>query len=168
MTIEEALASALAFERKVQAHYEKAREGVPEGEAREFFGLMAAEEARHVEYLEHKREQWLSTGAIGPTEVESAVPRRDWLQEGKRRLAEAKGHPDRSYGLGHLEESLRLEEEVSAHYRQLVDGVDDPEAKALFRRFLEIEDGHTALVRAELDYVTGTGHFLGIREFTLD
>ena len=168
MKIEEALTTALAFERKVRAHYAEAAEAAREDAAREFFGLMAREEGRHVEYLEHKLEQWRSQGVLGPAKIETAVPQKKWMEEGERKMEGEGRAGDRAYGFAHLETALHLEEEVSAHYRTLVDAVDHPEAKALFRRFLEIEDGHTALVRAELDYLTGTGHFLGIREFTLD
>ncbi len=38
----------------------------------------------------------------------------------------------------------------------------------MFNRFLEIEDGHTAIVQAEVDVLTRTGYFFDFQEFTLD
>ena len=42
------------------------------------------------------------------------------------------------------------------------------EARELFRRFLEIEEGHLALVQAQIDFVTGTGYWFDVREFNLE
>ncbi len=168
MTIEDALASALEFEIRVREHYERAAARAPEGEASDFFRLMAEEEQGHVAYLEDRLARCRAGQALGPADLTTAVPRAEWLAEGLRRLESAERGGERAYGVEHLETALRLEQEASEHYRRLVAAVEDPEARALFRRFLEIEDGHTAVVQAQLDYATGTGHFFGIREFTLD
>jgi rubrerythrin len=64
--------------------------------------------------------------------------------------------------------ALKLEEEVSAFYKQLVATLEDPAAKTIFSRFLEIEDGHTAIVQAEVDVMTKTGYFYDFQEFNLE
>ena len=168
MTIEEALASALEFETRVREHYERAAAQAPDGDASDFFRLMAKEEAGHVAYLEHRLARCRAGEPLGPADVPTGVPRAEWVAEGLRRLESAGREGERAYGVDHLEKALRLEQEAGEHYRRLVAEVEHPEAEALFRRFLEIEDGHTALVRAQLDHATGTGHFFGVREFTLD
>ncbi len=169
MTVEEALVSALEYERKVRDHYRAAADHAEDERAVAFFRLMAGEEDRHVAYLEHLLETWRSERAVADVRITSAAPRASWVKEGLRKIGKRSGAGvNRAYGVEHLEIALRLEQEVSDHYRALVRQVDRPEARSVFRRFLEIEDGHTALVRAELDYVTGTGHFFGIREFTLE
>ncbi len=168
MTIEEALVSALEFENRVREHYDRAAAQAPEGEASDFFRLMAREEEGHVAYLEDKLARCRAGEALGPADLSTVVPRAEWVAEGLRRLESVEREGERPYGVEHLETALRLEQEASEHYRRLVATVEDTEAKALFRRFLEIEDGHTAVVQAQLDYATGTGHFFGVREFTLD
>ena len=42
------------------------------------------------------------------------------------------------------------------------------EERALFQRFLEIEDGHHAIVQAELDAVQGLGYWFDVQEFKLE
>jgi hypothetical protein len=42
------------------------------------------------------------------------------------------------------------------------------EAKGLFKRFLEIEEGHLALVQAQIDQALGTGYWFDVREFDLE
>ncbi len=169
MTVEEALVSALEYERKVRDHYRAAADRARDERAVAFFRLMAGEEDRHVAYLEHLLETWRSDRTVADLRITSAAPRASWVKEGLRKIGKtSKAGVHRAYGVDHLEAALRLEQEVSDHYRELVKRVSDRAARAVFRRFLEIEDGHTALVRAELDYVTGTGHFFGIREFTLE
>ena len=66
-----------------------------------------------------------------------------------------------------LKDALKLEEEVSEHYRNLVNAVEG-DGQAMFRRFLEIEDGHTAIVRAEIDALEGNGFWFDIGEFSLE
>ncbi|MDW7710424.1 MAG: ferritin family protein [Deferrisomatales bacterium] len=168
MTIDEALVTALELEHRVRDHFRRAADQTPEPEARRFFELMAREEEGHVAYLEAKLDQWRQTGALGATELNTAVPSRDWLAEGRVSLqAQAAGLPGPS-PRQHLFTALELEHQVSEFYRRLVASVDHPEAEELFRRFLEIEDGHTALVQAEIDYETHTGNFFDVQEFTLD
>lgn len=169
MTIEEAITTALAYEIRVRDRFAELATQSREPGARGFFELMTGEEQGHVEYLEAKLAQWQQTGELSGAELATAVPRRDWVRRGTRVLDAAVAAPaDHGSPLDHLSAALRLEEEVSAFYRELVGSVEHPQAAALFRRFLEIEDGHTALVRAQIDHETHTGHFFDLQEFTLD
>ncbi|GAB4256848.1 MAG: hypothetical protein Kow0092_03210 [Deferrisomatales bacterium] len=169
MTVEEALRTALAYEHKVRDHFHRAAEHTRDPRAKWFFQTMAREEQGHVDYLEAKLKEWTARGTLAPGEIATAVPDREWLARGMEQL-EPEGEPpaDRPVVREYLFEALRMEQEVSAFYRRLVESVGRPDAEALFRRFLEIEDGHTALVQAEIDYETHTGYFFDLREFTLD
>lgn len=168
MDIETALVTALEHEHRVRDHFRRAARQAQDPEARRFFDLMAKEEQGHVDYLEAKLAQWRTSGAVGRTDLATAVPRRDWLAQGKTSLRVPNPATPGSSPREHLYRALELEHEVSAFYRKLVDSVDDLEAASLFRRFLEIEDGHTALVQAEIDHETRTGVFFGVQEFTMD
>jgi hypothetical protein len=42
------------------------------------------------------------------------------------------------------------------------------EWRPLFARFLEIEEGHVAIVEAEIDAVSGAGFWFGIQEFDVE
>ncbi len=76
----------------------------------------------------------------------------------------------RDYGteLEMLRKALALEQETSNFYRKMVAEMKVAEESALFKRFLEIEEGHQAIVQAEIDYLTGTGNFFNFEEFNLE
>jgi hypothetical protein len=42
-----------------------------------------------------------------------------------------------------------------------------PEGQELFEHFVEIEDGHLAIVQAEIDSLTGTGAWFDVLEVRL-
>lgn len=168
MKTEEALVTALEYEHRVRDHFRTCAERAASTEARGFFELMAGEEQGHVDYLEAKLARWRKSGSVGQTELATAVPARDWLARGQQTLGPPRPPAGGPSPGEHLFRALELEHEVSAFYRKLVDAVEDPEAAGLFQRFLEIEDGHTALVQAEIDHETRTGVFFGVQEFTLD
>ena len=65
-----------------------------------------------------------------------------------------------------LAKALKMEQETSDFYRQMVSEMGDE--GILFERFLEIEDGHQAIVQAELDYLNKTGTFFDFQEFNME
>ena len=66
-----------------------------------------------------------------------------------------------------LKEALELERKTSAFYAELVAGLE-PKYRGLFERFLEIENGHLAIVQAEIDALAGHGHWFDFMEFSLE
>jgi hypothetical protein len=44
----------------------------------------------------------------------------------------------------------------------------DGDGQQLFKRFVEIEEGHEAIVEAEIDCVSNSGIFMGNMEFDLE
>lgn len=60
-----------------------------------------------------------------------------------------------------------METETSDFYRRMVSELP-AEARGLFSRFLEIEEGHLAIVQAQIDHVSGTGYWFDVREFDLE
>jgi len=168
MTIPEAIRTALEVEHRVRDEFAKMARTQDDPKAKAFFEVMAREEQGHVDYLEAALKRWETHGEVESKAIGSQVARRDWVAEGKKVLHRAEREARRPGSQEHLSAALELEHEVSALYRRLVGAVDDPKAQEMFRRFLEIEDGHTALVQAEMDYELNTGNFFDMREFTLD
>lgn len=167
MTVEEALRTALELEGRVRDHYRRSGETAG-GVARSFFELMDREEQGHVDYLAAQLDEWRRTGGLSSAEVATAVPSSDWLDRGLATFEQAPSPPEHPATREHLFTALELEHGISELYRRLVAEVDHPAAARLFQRFLEIEDGHTALVQAEIDFETRTGYFFDFQEFTLD
>ena len=67
----------------------------------------------------------------------------------------------------HLGKALDSEVKTSAFYKDMVRTLDG-EGQTLFKRFVEIEDGHTAIVQAEIDTVSNLGFWFDTPEFRLE
>ena len=66
-----------------------------------------------------------------------------------------------------LSKALQVEVETSAFYRDMVAQMEG-DARVMFARFLEIEDGNIAAVQAELDYISNTGFWFDFQEFDME
>ena len=60
-----------------------------------------------------------------------------------------------------------VENETTAFYRKMVAELPE-EGKALYRRFVEIEEGHGLIVQAEIDALTQTGFWFEFRSTDLE
>ena len=65
-----------------------------------------------------------------------------------------------------LGKALEAERKTSDFYRRMVAELP-AEGQKLFERFVAIEDGHLAIVQAEMDSLTGTGAWFDIMEVKL-
>lgn len=164
MNVEEALTTALEFENQVRDAYREMAETAASDLGRRVFGVLAAEEQHHVEYLESRLTEWQSTGAVTAEGLETAIPARAAIEAGVAKLAaEAQGEI-RGGEVEMLRRALHMENEASAFYQRMVRELPE-EARPLFARFVEIEDGHTAIVQAELDLASGSGFMFDFRDF---
>jgi rubrerythrin len=164
MNVEEALKTALEFENNVRDAYHDMAEEAGSDVGRKVFAVLAAEEQHHVEYLESRLSEWRRSGAITAEGLTTAVPKRDAIEAGVQALAaEAKGEIHGGE-VEMLRRALHMETEASDFYKRMVEELP-AEAKPLFARFVEIEDGHTAIVQAELDFASGSGFMFDFRDF---
>ncbi len=168
MKVEEAIVTALQYENKVRDHYIWAASESGDPKGKQFFDVLAREEQGHVDYLESRLAQWRSEKTLSADPIKSVIPSPDFLQKGLEMIKASKEARDYSDDYKRLFTALKLEEEVSLYYKGLVDTLEDKDAKAMFGRFLEIEDGHTAIVQAEVDVLTRTGFFYDFQEFNLE
>jgi rubrerythrin len=67
-----------------------------------------------------------------------------------------------------IKQGIEIEEKAVAFYSESAKRIDDPDAKELFRKLADWEDGHRRLLQAEYDYVTNTGFYFGIAEFEVE
>ncbi len=168
MNIEESIVTALEYEKKVRDHYLWAARETDDERSRTFFNTLAKEEQGHVDYLESRLSEWKDKGVLSSEPLKTVLPSKEFIEKGISKLEKSAETRDYQDDYRRLFTALKLEDEVSAYYKQLVDSIDDADAAAMFNRFLEIEDGHTAIVQAEVDVLTRTGYFFDFQEFTLD
>jgi rubrerythrin len=170
MTLIEAITTALGYEVKVRDHYLKSAKSLEDPKGQKLFELLSREEQGHVDYLEHCQSEWQKTGKITVTPVKTLLPRGvAWIDEAKKRLSK---RPGKRVATGSELECVKLalqyEKEASAFYRTLVSTLPQQSERDLFAAFLVIEDGHVALVQAQLDSVLGLGFWFDSMEFNLE
>jgi rubrerythrin len=169
MTIEEAIKTALAFEKKVHRAYLTAVERAQDPVAKRVFSTLADEEQGHVNYLESRLVEWRRDGRLSDEALRTVLPAAERIKVGIKRLRSRVTDRKGSHAaeLDSLRQALAAEDETSSFYRQMVNELP-AEGQTLFARFLEIEDGHAAIVQAELDSVNQTGYWFDIKEFDLE
>ena len=170
MSLENAIRTAIEFENRVHQTYVKAEARASDAAGKKVFGTLAREELGHISYLESRLAEWQKTGHVAPTTLSTAVPAVQRIREGTAKLRSAvkgKGTHDYSVELELLQQALRAEQETSGFYQRMVAELD-AEGQALFARFLEIEQGHVAIVQAEIDSVQGLGFWFDMQEFRLE
>jgi len=166
--LDEAIKTAIEFENKVLKVYQEAGKKAVDPVGQKVFQQLAKEEAGHVAYLKSRLTEWQKSGHISLEELQTIVPDKKIIQEGRKRLAKpmrAKSASATEVEL--LQRALAAEKETSAFYRKMVSELAE-ERRKLFARFLEIEEGHVAIVEAELDAVSGSGFWFGIKEFDIE
>ena len=166
MDIKEAINTALEYETRVREVYVEARDEATNEVARKIYALMADEENDHVEYLKHKLSTWLETGKLSADDLESAVPDAEAVARAVGELVTKVESEDQEREIAVLERAAEVEKETSAFYERMVDELSA--GGEFFRRFVTIENGHLALVLAEIDALRGSGFWFDMPEFDLE
>ena len=169
MNLHEALSIALDYEYKVRDHYAKGAETIENPQGKKVFEVLAKEEQGHVDFLENCLKKWKEQGKIdfqGPIPI--VAPGLDWIEEAKTKLQNSdEKRVATANEIELLKVALELETTTSGFYRDLVKKLSD-EDRPLFDKFIEIEEGHVAIVQAELDSVQGLGFWFDVMEFSLE
>jgi len=170
MTLEKAILTALEYENRVRAVYQEAVARATDPTAKRMLEVMVAEEQRHVEYLESRLAEWKKTGKVSAAALGTDIPSAKRIQEGVKDLKDRIQLPEkmRREAIETLKRAIEVEDETSKFYEKMVGELPAGEQQQMFRRFLEIESGHAAIVQAELDSVQGNGFWFDVAEFGLE
>jgi rubrerythrin len=167
MDIEEAIQTAIAYEKRVVQVYEEAARTSADPAGRKIFGVLVKEEEQHVAYLVAKLDEWRSTGRVTAAALRTVVPSRARIEEGIRTLKSRVVTKAPEAEMRLLKRALDVEVETSAFYARVVQELP-AEGRELFERFVEIEQGHQAIVQAEMNAVAGNGFWFDMPEITLE
>ena len=167
MDIEVAITTALRFETSVVKVYEEAAAQTLDPAGKRMFETLVKDERSHVAYLEHKLAEWRATGRVTDEKLATLVPPKERIEEGVKKLRArvATSEPEKELAL--LRRALEVETGAGDFYRGVVRELP-LEAQSLFQRFVEIEQGHQAIVQAEIDSVSGLGFWFDVMEFDLE
>ena len=163
MTFEEAIKTAIEYEIKVRDTYLNSLDKIKDETGHRVFKILGEEEQSHVDFLEMKLAEWEKTGTISSSDLKTAVPSQEIIRKGVEKLDDHRTENEYETELEMLKKALVMEQETSDFYRRMVDEVE--KQGEFFKPFLEIEDGHTAIVQAEINYLTRTGSFFDFEEF---
>lgn len=166
--LDQAIQTAIEFEKKVLNVYKDAGKKIADPVGQRVFQQLAKEEAGHVAYLQSRLTEWQKSGHIDLEELRTVVPNKERIVEGQKRIAKSmRGKRGATTEVEHLQRALAAEKETSAFYRRMVSELSG-ERQEMFARFLEIEEGHVAIVQAEIDAVGGFGFWFDMQEFDLE
>lgn len=167
ITIEEALRTSLVFEGRVKQVYSEAAKNAKDHIGKRVFSVLEREEQGHIDYLNSKLEELKTSGKITVNHLETEIPMRKEIDKQVRSLQGKMDAKDRGYELEMLQKALAVEMETSAFYQKMAATLTE-EGQKMFSRFVEIEEGHVSLVRAEIDAVSGNGFFFDFHEFNME
>jgi rubrerythrin len=169
MKLETAIKTALEFEIGVHKTYLEAMGKTADEKAKRIFRVLSQEEEGHVAYLQDRLQEWQKTGKIKSVKLGTSIPKSaaidSRLQELKKTVRQKATKQILEVEL--LKKALEAESKTYAFYKEMVGSLDG-EGQELFQRFLEIEEGHQTIVRAELDAVSGWGIWFDTQEFRLE
>ncbi len=169
MKLEEAIKTALQYENKVYQTYQEAQQSCPDGVGLKIFKVLADEELGHIKYLEACLARWQESGQLDLELLATAIPSPQKIQQAAQKLQQnlKERRPANTTEVDLLNRALQVESETYAFYKQMVSEIQG-EGQAMFQRFLQIEEGHSAIVQAEIDSVTGLGFWFDMPEFSLE
>jgi rubrerythrin len=169
MKLENAIKTALEYETGVHKVYLDAMNKTSDPSAKRTFKILCEEETGHLKYLHDRLEEWQKTGKIQIKKLATSIPARDAINKGLQDLRKTvKPKPTKQIlELELLKKALDAETKASNFYKEMAAKLDG-EGQELFRRFVEIEEGHEAIVQAEINSVSNLGFWFDTPEFRLE
>ncbi len=167
MKEEEAIRQAIAYEKKVRDVYLDASGRIGNPAVQNILNALGKEEQRHVEYLEYKLKQWLDNREITLDQLETIVPAPKKIELGLKKVKNRIQVDNKDDELDILKKAREVEIATKEFYREMTGKMTD-RLQEMFARFLEIEEGHLAIVNAEIDAVMGMGFWFDFEEFNLE
>ncbi|MCP4751192.1 MAG: hypothetical protein GY866_09880 [Proteobacteria bacterium] len=167
MNLEEAIKTALEYEDGVVDVYGKYGDKFKSTVARKVFKILEEEEKEHVNYLKAKLAEWQESGKVTLDQLETKVPDKETIKANVKKLKKAVNEGDIETEIEAFQKALDLEIKTSDFYKEMVAKLPAGD-QSLFKRFVEIEEGHEAIVQAEIDNARGLGFWFDFAEFDLE
>lgn len=157
--------TAIEAEKETLRVYIKSAIKVSNVSGKNMFLKLALDEMGHREFLEKELDRELSTCPFTVSEIDK--------KEIPKIIPDVEKELDKTRHLGQddliiLMLAQQVEKSGMDYYKRCLEDFQDPEAKEIFSKLLTMEEEHYNLIQTQIDYIEGTGYWLGIREFTLD
>lgn len=167
MDSQEIFTTALQYEEKIRDFYRTAEGIIDDERGKAIFRALAKDEQGHVDFLQYSLGQLQKKGAIDIARLTSSIPVRAKIESNLTKM-KAK-IPERMLGdiKTALGSALILERETSAYYREARDK-SEGDIRAIFEKFLKIEERHLDVVQIELDHALHNGMWFNFMEVDLE
>lgn len=167
MNIEEAIKTAIEYEERVADVYQKYADKFNSDIGSKIFKTLGKEEEDHVAYLKARQAELEKSGTVSFDAVESVIPDPKVLKANIKSLKKIAKQPNIEDEVKYFQKALEMEIETSNFYKDMVAQLP-AEHQPMFQRFVEIEEGHEAIVKAEIDNAQGLGFWFDFQEFDLE
>ncbi len=167
MTIEEAIKTAIEYETRIHDLYQKAATTVEDPVGKQVLKALGTDELHHLTYLTGRLEVWQETGELIVEDLESTLVPIEKIDRHVEGLSSDLDQADLGDEKLLLSRALKIELETSDFYRKMSREMSAA-AQQMFARFLALENEHVDVVQAELDYLTKTGYWFGLKEFDME
>jgi len=167
MTIEEAIKTSIDYETRVRDLYHHAVKQVVNPAGKRVLEKLAEEEQDHLDYLNSRLDHWNKTGQLDVPYLKTVVPSKEAIEEGIEKVEQGMVSEDRNTETEILKRALDAEKETSDFYKRMVNELP-AEGKKLFERFVEIEEGHVAIVQAEINMLSGVGYWFDMPDVSME
>ncbi len=169
MKLDDAIRMALQYETGVHKVYLDAMNKTEDETAKRIFRVLCQEEAEHLTYLQERLFEWEKAGKIEIKPLATQIPGRKAIDKGLEDLQKTvKPEPTKLImELELLKKALVAERKASDFYKEMVSTLDG-DGQQLFSRFVEIEEGHEAIVQAQMDALGNWGFWFDTPEFRLE
>jgi len=168
--LDEAIKTAIDYESRVHRVYVEAEREATSEVGKRVFRTLREEERQHLEYLRERLREWTESGRVNVVKLTTSIPTREAINREVSKLRAAvaqETNENLDKEVEALKRALEVEDETSRFYEEMVRTLD-AEGQALFRGFVEVEQGHKAIVQAEIDCVTGSGYWFDMAEIRLE
>jgi rubrerythrin len=169
MKLQNAIETALEYEAGVHKIYLEAMNKTENESAKRIFKMLCEEELDHLNYLQNRLKEWKKTGIVKAEKLETSIPSLASIEKSLKDLKRTvkQKHTGQILELEWLKRALEAEIKTSNFYKEMVAKLDGEE-QILFQRFVEIEEGHQAIVQAEINAVGNWGFWFDTPEFRLE
>ena len=160
------LKTAIEAEKKSLHNYLQFGLKTDDVSGKNMFLRLAGDEFEHMNILERQTRSiqesgdWLKLD-IETSDVEMIVPR---LGDKDVKIRGTSGQDQ----LSALRTALALEKRAQDFYANQARLATDRKARDMYQRLSQMEEAHYELIQAEMDVITNTGFWLGLREFSLE
>ncbi len=163
----ELITKAIEVEKNGLDTYLKYARLTREVSGKDMFILLASDEYEHMRLLEKMLENVTKGREINLPEkidlsiIEKVMPK---LRK-KARVTVGQAGADE---LTALKTALDMERNAIEYYQKLHNSVKDDRLRNIAQRLVEMEEGHYDMIQMQIDSVTNTGFWFGMKEFSLE